>query len=89
VLALLLRSRATAVALLGVIWIVQLAFHGYFISYDWTRPWFLFATLSAPSAPYWRLNRLELIVTAVVCLIASSIYLRNNEWRFRGEDVSA
>jgi hypothetical protein len=88
-LALLLRSRATAIALLGVVWVVQLAFHGYFATFDWTRPWFLFATLYTPDAPYWRLNRLELIATAIACLVMSWLYLRNNEWRFRGEDVSA
>jgi hypothetical protein len=88
-IALLLRSRATAVALLGVIWVVQLAFHGYFAIFYWTRPWFLFATLYTPGARYWQLNRLELIATAVACLIVSWIYLRNNEWRFRGEDISA
>jgi hypothetical protein len=88
-LALFLRSRATAVALLGVVWVVQLAFHGYFTSFGWTRPWFLFATLTTPSAPYWQLNRLELIATGVACLILSWLYLRNNEWRFRAEDVSA
>jgi hypothetical protein len=37
-LALVLRSRATAVALLGVIWVIQQAFHGYFAGFDWTRP---------------------------------------------------
>ena len=89
VLALLLRSRATAVALLGVVWVVQLAFHGYFASFDWTRPWFLFATLYTPAATYWQLNRLELIATAIACLAVSWIYLRNNERRFRGEDASA
>jgi hypothetical protein len=86
-LALLLRSRATAAAILGVIWVVQLAFHGYFAGYDWTRPWFLFATLYTPSATYWRSNRLELIATAVAGLVVSWIYLHNSEWRFHGEDV--
>jgi hypothetical protein len=88
-LALLLRSRATATALLGVVWVIQLAFHGYFASYDWTRPWFLFATLYTPAATYWRLNRLELIATAIVGLDVCWMYLRNSEWRLRGEDVSA
>jgi hypothetical protein len=88
-LAYVLRSRATAVAILGVLWVVQLAFHGYFASYEWTRPWFLFATLYTPTATYWQLNRLELITTAIVGLAVSWMYLRNSEWRFRGEDVSA
>jgi hypothetical protein len=88
-LALFLRSRATAVAMLGVVWVVQFAFHGYFASYEWTRPWFLFATLYTPTATYWQLNRLELIATAVAGLIVSWMYLHNSEWRFRGEDLSA
>jgi hypothetical protein len=88
-LALFLRSRATAVAILGVVWVVQLAFHGYFASYEWTRPWFLFATLYTPDAAFWQLNRLELIATAIAGLVVSWMYLRNNEWRFRGEDMSA
>jgi membrane protein CcdC involved in cytochrome C biogenesis len=88
-LALLLHSRATAVAVLGIVWILQLAFHGYFASYDWTRPWFLFATLYAQVNDYWRVNRLELIATAIVGLVVSWMYLHNSEWRFRGEDVSA
>jgi hypothetical protein len=88
-LALFLRSRASAVALLGVVWLVQLAFHGYFASYDWTRPWFLFATLYTPAGAYWHMNRLELIATAIVGLVVCWMYLRNTEWRFRGEDISA
>ena len=88
-LALFLRSRATAVAILGVIWVVQLAFHGYFATFEWTRPWFLFATLYTPTASYWQVNRLELIATAIAGLVVSWMYLHNSEWRFRGEDVSA
>ncbi len=88
-LALFLRSRATAVAILGVVWVVQLAFHGYFATFEWTRPWFLFATLYTPTASYWQVNRVELIATAIAGLVVSWMYLHNSEWRFRGEDVSA
>jgi hypothetical protein len=86
-LALLMRSRATAGALLGTIWIAQLVFHGYFALTGWTRPWFLFATLYAPAASFWSANRVELILTAAVLSLGVWVFLRNTEWRFRGEDV--
>ena len=85
-LALLLRSLATAGALLGSIWIAQLVFHGYFALYRWTRPWFLFATLFAPNASFWLANRIELLLTAGVVLLGVWGYLHNAEWRFRGEE---
>jgi hypothetical protein len=86
-LALLLRSRASSGAILGCIWIFQLVFHGYFAQNGWTRPWFLFATLYTPGAPFWLANRLELIVTALVLLAAAWWFLRNPERRFFGEDA--
>jgi hypothetical protein len=86
-LALLMRSRATAGALLGSIWVAQLVFHGYFALNSWTRPWFLFVTLFAPGASYWLANRVELIVTAAVVSLGVWGFLFNTEWRFRGEEV--
>jgi hypothetical protein len=86
-LALLLRSRATAGAVLGVIWIAQLALYGYFLTNDWLRPWFLFATLYSANAPFWWANRLELLLAAVVFFAAAWFYLRNAEWRFRAEEA--
>lgn len=86
-LALVLRSRASSGAILGCVWIFQLVFHGYFAQQGWTRPWFLFATLYTPGAPFWLANRLELIATALVLLAASWWFLRNPERRFFGEDA--
>ena len=86
-LALVLRSRATAGALLGTIWIAQLTFHGYFAHYAWTRPWFLFATVFTPTASFWLVNRVELMVTAVALSLGVWAFLLNSEWRFRAEDV--
>jgi len=86
-LALLLRSRAIAGAVLGVVWIAQLALHGYFATNDWLRPWFLFATLYAPDDPFWWANRIELLLAAAVFFAAASYYLRNAEWRFRAEEA--
>lgn len=85
-LALLLRSRSTAVALLGAIWLAQQVFHGYFALFGWTRPWFLFATLYAAGAPFWWTNRLELLLLALLFALGVWGILRNSEWRFRGED---
>ena len=86
-LSLLLRSRASSGALLGCIWLFQLVFHGYFAQYNWTRPWFLFATLFTPTASFWLSNRLELIATALLLLAAAWWFLRNPERRFFGEDA--
>jgi hypothetical protein len=86
-LALLMRSRATAGALLGSIWVAQLVFHGYFALSGWTQPWFLFATLFAPGAAFWPTNRVELILIALALSLGVWAFLLNSEWRFRGEDV--
>ncbi len=85
-LALLLRSRSSSVAILGCIWVCQLIFHGYFASYGWMQPWFLFATVFTPQAPFWLANRIELIVTAVGFALLAWGYLHNTEWRFLGEE---
>jgi hypothetical protein len=86
-LALLMHSRSASGAVLGCIWVSQLAFHSYFVAYGWTQPWFLFATLYTPGASFWLTNRIELLLTALVVFIAIWWYLRNTEWRFRAEDV--
>jgi hypothetical protein len=86
-LSLLLRSRTSSGAILGCVWIFQLTFHGYFAQNGWTRPWFLFATLYTPGAPFWLTNRLELSLTALVLFAASWWFLRNPERRFFGEDA--
>ena len=86
-LALLLHSRTSSGAIQGCIWIMQLTFHGYFAQYVWLRPWFLFATLYTPDASFWLTNRLELIATGLVFLLAIWWFLRNPERRFFGEDA--
>lgn len=84
-LSLVLRSRASCGAILGSIWILQLTLHDYFAQQNWTRPWFLFATLFTPNASFWLTNRLELIALAL--LAASWWFLRSPERRFFGEDA--
>jgi len=85
-LALLLRNRAASAAILGVIWVVELAFHGVFPLYGWTTPLYVYATMFSPEAPYWLLNRLELFGTGILLFIAIWLYLSNPEWRLRGEE---
>ena len=87
ILGLLMRSRSSSSAVLGCLWVMQLAFHGYFLATSWMRPWFLFTTIYALGTSFWLTNRIELIVTALVVLIATWWYLRNSEWRFFGEDA--
>ncbi|MGZ3667861.1 MAG: hypothetical protein ACXVDA_25630 [Ktedonobacterales bacterium] len=85
-LALLMRNRSSSIAVLGCIWVCQLIFHGYFASYGWAQPWFLFATLFTPSASFWLANRVELIATAAGLAVLAWAYLHNTEWRFLGEE---
>lgn len=87
-LALVLRSRATCGAVLGFLWLFELAFHGYFSAQNWTRPMFLFATLYTPHASFWLTNRLELICTAFTLFAMAWWFLGHDEWRFYGEDKS-
>lgn len=85
-LALLMRNRSSSIAILGCIWVCQLIFHGYFASYGWMQPWFLFATLFTPDASFWLANRIELIATATAFALLAWAYLHNSEWRFLGEE---
>lgn len=85
-LALLLRSRAASAAILGVVWVVELAFHGIFPLQGWTMPLYVYATVFSPDSPYWLLNRLELLGTGILLFIGVWLYLRNPEWRLRGEE---
>lgn len=85
-LALLMRNRSSSIAILGCIWVCQLVFHGYFAFYGWTQPWFLFATLFTPGAPFWLANRIDLIATAAGLALLVWGYLHNSEWRFLGEE---
>jgi ABC-type nickel/cobalt efflux system permease component RcnA len=47
----------------------------------------LFATLFTSNASFWLANRLELIASALVLLVAAWWFLRHAEWRFFGEEV--
>lgn len=65
-LALLLGSRSTSGAFLGGLWAFENLMRGLFLTKEWLRPEFLFATTYAAGAPFWLTNRLALISTALL-----------------------
>ena len=86
-LALALRNRAGSVALLGVVWVGELLFHGTMAAYGWTQSVYVFATMFDAAESFWGSNRVELLVTAVIVYVAIWCYLGNSEWCWlRGED---
>jgi hypothetical protein len=87
ILALLLRSRAASVAILGVVWAVELLFHAALSAYGWTRAVYVFATMFDSASSYWGVNRLELLLTAVVIFGGVWLYLRDGEARLQMEEV--
>jgi hypothetical protein len=85
VLSLLLRSRAAAGAVLGMIWLGELFFRYFFLQNAVLQKLYLFLTLEtlpngvAPDASYWLANRLTLFGTGLVFLAATALLLRRNE----------
>ncbi|QIN84526.1 hypothetical protein GBA63_19160 [Rubrobacter tropicus] len=65
-LALLLGGRATSGAIIGGLWAFENLMRGLFLTKEWLRPEFLFATTYAAGADFWLTNRLALISTALV-----------------------
>jgi hypothetical protein len=81
-LALLLRSRAASSALLGGIWVAENLMYGLLISTTWLHPVFLFATTLTPLpvlSTFWLANRLELVGTALLFLLAAWFQLHHTE----------
>lgn len=84
-LSLLLRSRVASSAVLGMLWIAELLFRGYFLHDTLLQKVYAFLTLAtlkqgpAPNASYWLSNRLTLLAIAGIFLIALLILLRQNE----------
>jgi hypothetical protein len=87
ILALLLRSRAASVAVLAVVWAVELLFHGLLGAYGWTRAVYVFATMFDAASSYWAVNRLELLLTSLVIFAGVWLYLRDSEARLQTEEV--
>lgn len=85
VLALLFRSRTAAGAVLGGLWLVEQVVAGYFLSKDWLRPLYLFATLRAPGADFWLENRFALIGAALALLLLFWMLFRSESLVLGGE----
>ncbi len=78
-LALLFRSRAAAVAILGGVWILENLFYPLLLERDWLKPAFLFATTYVPGADFWLQNRLVLIGFALALTLAAWTLAASNE----------
>ena len=83
-LALLLRSRSASSALLGGIWTAEAIFYSLFATTDWLKPVFLFPTTLDPGIDFWLINRLALIGTALVLLVAGWFLLARTELLLQG-----
>jgi hypothetical protein len=79
VLSLLIRSRSASGALIAVISVAQLMFHGAFDESTLLHPVYLFPLTFSPAANYWLANRFELLTTALVLLIVAWFLLRQPE----------
>lgn len=79
VLSLLIRSRSASGALLGVLALLQLIFHGGFDENALFHPIYLFPLTFTPDANYWLTNRFELLGTAIVLLVLAWFLLRRPE----------
>ncbi len=86
-LGLLLRSRGASIAILSVVWTVELLFHGALSSSAWTQAANVFATMFDSGASYWGANRIELLLTALVLFGGVWFCLYNSETRLLGEEV--
>ena len=69
-LALLLGGCTASGAILGGLWAFENLFRGLFLTKDWLRPEFLFATTYAAGADFWLTNRLALIASALLMGVA-------------------
>lgn len=85
VLAVLLRSRSAAGAVLGGYWLGSMLFKDYLFAIGWLKPFYPFATLRAPGAGFWLGNRLALILTAAALFLAFAALLRRESVVLGGE----
>lgn len=83
-LALLSGSRAAAGAILGGLWVIEHLFRELFLTSEWLRLAFLFATIYAPGTNFWLSNRVALIGAAVVLAIGARLLSSNTELLARG-----
>ncbi|GCE11805.1 hypothetical protein [Tengunoibacter tsumagoiensis] len=73
VLSLVFRSRVASVSVLGALWVGENIVYGLFLSTNWLRPIFIFATTLTPltllTLNFWLSNRLWLLGIALLLLI--------------------
>jgi len=97
-LTLLTRSWTGSAALLGSIWIVQIAFKNVIALTAWLRPVLLFPTTlfiydfpdlsPANFTTYWLDTRLEVVATGVVLLLLGWFLLHKTERLLKGMNVA-
>lgn len=81
VLALASRGRTVSIAILSGLRVFENAPFGseQFLSREWLRPFFLFATTYTPGQEYWLGNRLALIGMAAALAVIGAVLLRKEE----------
>jgi hypothetical protein len=77
-LALVLRSRGGAAAVIAGIWIAESVLGKAFDATSWLHPVFLFATSYSAGQPYWLGNRLELIAIGLLFGGLALYWLKRN-----------
>jgi len=86
-LALAVRSRTAAGAVLGGIWVFENTLGvALFLQNDWLRPFFLFATTHTPGAGYWFWNRVVVTAVALALFGVSLALLRREAVATGGEE---
>lgn len=86
-LALLLGGRTASGAILGGLWAFENIFRGLFLTREWLRPEYLFATTYAAGAHFWLPNRLALIGTAFLMGVVVWILSSRTESFARGGEA--
>lgn len=84
-LALLLRSRSAAGAVLGMYWICAMVLKDYLLARDWLKPFYPFVTIREPGADFWLGNRLTLILSAAALLLVFAALLQRESVVLGGE----
>lgn len=86
VLALAFRGRTASSAILGGLWVFENSVgRELFLSREWLRPFFLFATTHEPGEAYWLGNRIALLGMAVALALCVPVLLKGEALASGGE----
>jgi hypothetical protein len=85
-LAIVFRSRSSAVSVLALFWIGGHSFHDVFETTSWLRAWYPALTTYEPAAADWEATRLGLLLLAAVALVGLAAWLGASEWLLSAED---